>query len=175
LQKEADMKKLVLKSAVVLAALSVGIGGVWYYFWNQYNPVYHNKRLYIWVDQAIWDEESTARQEAVQVLLEALPTLHGEPRTQLLIRFPNPIKDGKMKYPLPREVLPFLIEAVRVGEGASESYAGMALFMNGGDDAISALEKAFEIESDADAKKRMKRILDLKVIKVEEADPARLR
>ena len=161
------MKKGCLIALAVLVAVAFGIAGVWYHFWNESNPTYHGKRLYAWVDQAIQDGDPAARKEAVQVLLEALPNLHGWPRTRLLMDFP-------IHAPFHEEVLPFLIEALRAGEEPSANYAGMALFLHGASKDDAALRKAFEKESDLEAKERMRKILESRLRKPDPEEPEKL-
>jgi HEAT repeat protein len=97
------MKRLLAMLVVVAGVLCGVVGGVGLYFWNLYNPVYHGKRLYAWADQAREAADPAARREAVAVLREALPDLHGEPRTQLLLHTAG-------YAPLPPELLPFFLD-----------------------------------------------------------------
>jgi hypothetical protein len=143
-----------------LVCLCLIIGAVGLYFWNQYNPVHHGKRVYTWADQAIWDDDPIARREAVHVLLESLKDIHGEPRTQLLMRFCHPMGKNGEKYPLPDEVLPLLIEAVRTGEDPAAGYAAIALQIGGASDTVQALTKALEDESNPECRTRIQHVLE---------------
>src|SRR5262249_52515422 len=104
------MRKGCLVVAVAVAVLCGIAGGVALSFENKYNPVSHGKRLYAWADQAMRAADPNARREAVAVLREFLPTLRGEPRTQLLLYIAGP------NAPLPPEILPLLLDDLETDE-----------------------------------------------------------
>lgn len=142
-------------------ALALGIGSVVivvFHLLNKYNPVYHGKRVYAWQDQAIWDEDPAAREQAVQVLLEALHGMEGEPRTQLVMRFCHPRRHGQEKTEMPKEVLPFLIEALKIDEHGG-GYAFIPLAYIPGPETVPALIDALRDERDAETRKRLVRVL----------------
>jgi hypothetical protein len=150
---------LTLTGTVVLGFV-IAVGAVYLCFLNWHNPSYHGKRVHTWADQAIWDEDPQARSDAVVVLIEALREMRGEPLYQLVMRFCSPYKDGQYKRPLPKEVLPFLIEAVKCKNIEPGSYPAMAFEMSGGPDEIPALMEALKEERDREAKDRLKYVLD---------------
>jgi hypothetical protein len=154
------MRNGCLNALVVLAILGLVACGLLLCFDHWENPTYHGKRLHTWVDQAIWDSDPVARRQAVDVLLEALPELHNWRRTYLLMRFCHPEKNGVEKVPLPKEVLPFLIEALRSGEGSAATYASIALIIGGAQDTVPILSAAVQNEQDAGARERLQRVLN---------------
>jgi hypothetical protein len=153
------MRKGCLNVLAVLAVLGIATGGIYLRvdYWN--NPIRHGKRLHSWLDQAIWAEDPAARREAVSVLLEVLPDIHDWPRTYLLMLCCHPEKDGKEKYPLPDELLPFLIAALKAGERPSAGYASIAMFVGRPPSAVPALEEALKDEQDPAVRERLKEVL----------------
>ena len=153
------MRKGCLTLLVVLAVLGITAGGIYLCvdLWN--NPICHGKRLHTWLDQAIWAEDPAARREAVTVLLEALPDLGEWPRPYLLMLCCHPEKDGKEKRPLPDELLPFLIAALKPGESTSAGYATIAMYLGRPPSAVPALEEALKDEQDPAVRKRMEKLL----------------
>jgi len=130
-------KSCLLTLGIVLALVAVTGSVVYFHFKNQFDPVYHGKRIYTWKDQAIWDEDPAAREEAVQVLLEAVEEMEGEPRTQLLLRFVLHVRPNEEKPVLPKEVLPFLIRAMKVEDRSG--YPAKALYQIPGPETATAL------------------------------------
>ena len=120
------MKKgCVLTLGIMLGLVAGAIGVVYFHFKNEFDPIYHGKRIYTWADQAIWDDDPEARQEAVRVCFEALEDLEGEPRTQFIMQFVHPKRGNQEKTRLPKELLPFLIRAMKIEDRSG--YAIMAL------------------------------------------------
>jgi hypothetical protein len=108
------MKKGCILTLGIGLGLVVGTLYVVYaHFKNQFDPVYHGKRIRAWAEQAIRDEDVTTRREAVQILLEALEDMEGEPRTQLLYYFAGVTEGNGEHTELPRELLPFLVRAMK--------------------------------------------------------------
>jgi hypothetical protein len=140
---EVYMKKVVVVTLAV-AALAAGVIAVWRYEVNRYNPSYHGKRLDAWAEQAECDEDPEARRRAAEVLTEALHDLKGQPQIYLVMRF-----CGQQQKPLPKEVIPFLLEALKGPEYTpTQGYALMALETRGGPDALAALERAYDDEGE---------------------------
>jgi HEAT repeat protein len=124
----------VVALAIVLAlvgGIAIVAYSVWNHFWNYFDPVYHGQRVYTWADQAIRDEDPAARRRAADVLVEAIREMPEGPSTQLVMRFCNK--------PLPKEVLPVLLEALRVKEMPPGSYPAMALSLVEPAEAVPAL------------------------------------
>ena len=130
----------VVGALVLVAALAVYLGVYWH------NPYFRGKRLFDWVDQAVWDEDASRREQAVQVLNEAWQTRRGEDRTQLVLRFVLPRRGDQEKAVLPKEVIPFLLEALKAEEVPAQNYAAMALHWGGGPEAVAALTRALQDE-----------------------------
>lgn len=107
---------LVLIGGVVL--------GIYFIRRSVYDPYHHGKRLYAWAEQAIRSPAPAARRQATEALVAAFKDMQrGEPRIQLVMRFCGA---GK----LPKEVLPFLVEALHAPEVQAigrRSYHAMAL------------------------------------------------
>jgi hypothetical protein len=129
-------KSCLLTLGIVLALVAVTGSVVYLHFKSQFDPVYHGKRIYTWKDQAIWDEDAAAREEAVEVLLEAVEEMEGEPRQQLLLRFVLPRSVDDEKPVLPKELLPFLIRAMKMD---CSGYPAKALILTPGPETATAL------------------------------------
>jgi hypothetical protein len=127
---------------------------------NRYNPVVHGKRVYTWANQAMSDPDPAARQEAAQVLVEAVRSMEGEPRTQLVMRFCNTPEGDWEKCALPKEVLPVLLEALRAKDIPPGSYPAMASRLVDPADSVPALTEMMQRETDEEVKKRIKAALD---------------
>jgi hypothetical protein len=165
------MKKGCLLALALAAILGIGsIAAVAYSIWNQYNPSYHGKRVYTWADQAIWDEDPAAREEAVEVLLEALPEMEGKHRIQLVMRFCHPHRHGQEKTELPKEVLPFLFEAMKIDEHDG-GYAVIAMGGSPGPETVPFLAEAMRNEKDPVTRKRILSVFDLMGPKARDAAP----
>jgi hypothetical protein len=158
------MKKTIIIGLGILLVLAfvavAGIGGLYLHFLNQYNPTYHGKRVYAWADQAVYDQDPAARREATQVLLEAWPDMQPEPRVHLAMHVCDLSMKSEGKNPLPKEVLPFLIEATKCPDMPPHSYPEMALQFGKGPDTVPALKEAVKNERDPDARKRIQLVLD---------------
>jgi hypothetical protein len=159
------VKKGCLIVAAAVAALFGTAGGIALYFWDQYHPVYHGKRLYAWADQAMSAPNPSTRKEAVAVLREALPNLRGEPRTQLLLYIAGP------PAPLPPEMLPFLLDDLEVDEHP-DSYISLALSRVRGTDAVRALTAVVQDSPNLRAREGAMRALGMMGAKAKEAVPA---
>jgi hypothetical protein len=151
----------LLVGLVIFAITACGFLCVYYHFVNKYNPSYHGKRVQDWADQAIWDENPAARSEAVEVLIVALRGMEDEPRTHLLMLFCYPKKGEIEKKPLPKEVIPFLLEGLRLSDQHNGGYAVMALVAGEGPETVPTLQKALAKEEDPDQQGRIRRMLEL--------------
>src|SRR5438876_10893146 len=109
---------LALVGGIIFAACSVA-----YSVWDHSDPVYQGKRVFTWVDQAIRDEDPAARRRAADVLVAALREMQGDIRNQVIMRF---IGAPSEKRPLPKEVLPVLLESLRFKEIHIGGYTAMA-------------------------------------------------
>lgn len=156
---------------IIVLAFALLLLAVFDYFWNEYNPVYHGKRLYAWADQAIWDPSPEARAQATQVLLGALGRERGEPRVQLLIRFVRPQRGKEEKTELPKEVLPFLIEALGVDDLPPGSYPAYALRFGAGPDTAPALAEALRHHKNPAVRRQAAAILGDLGVRAETAIP----
>jgi bifunctional DNase/RNase len=131
-------------------------------------PVYHDKRLPAWVDQALEDTDPEARREAAEVLREVLPQLHDDALWQFLLRFVKP-KGDPQATPLPKEVHPFLIEALAY---MPNSYPAMALEWRAGPDTVPALIEALKTQKDPSIRRQAADILGRLGPRAKEAVPA---
>jgi HEAT repeat protein len=104
-------RKGCIVTVVVLLVLIGGVVlGIHFLLQSVYNPHHHGKRLYTWTEQAIHSPDPAARREATEALVGAFKDMRrGEPRIQLVMRFCGTAK-------LPKEVLPFLVEALHAPE-----------------------------------------------------------
>jgi HEAT repeat protein len=130
----------------IVLALVGGIAIVVYSVWNHLNPVYQGQRVFTWVEQAIEDEDPAARRRATDVLVAALRERQGDIRNQVIRRF--------CKRPLPKEVLPLLLEALRFKEIATGGYTAMALSGVEVTEAVPALVGVLENEADPETRAR---------------------
>jgi hypothetical protein len=157
-------KGVAIAIALLLVWLTVAavVLGVIRHFVGLYNPDYHGKLVHTWVNQATRDENPAARQEAAQVLVEAVRNMEGEPRTQLLLDLCNS-RDGAWgrKGALPKEVLPVLLEALRAKEEPTVNYTLMALQQIDPAVSVPALEDMLRRETDDEMKQRIRRALHL--------------
>jgi hypothetical protein len=140
------MKRGCVVGLGVVAALVLVAALVVYNAVYMFNPFFRGKRLNGWVDQAVWDEDASRREQAIQVLTEWWQTRRGEDRTQLVMRFVQPRRGDQEKAVLPREVIPFLLEALKAEEWPAQNYAAMALHWKGGPEAVEALTRALQDE-----------------------------
>jgi Flp pilus assembly protein TadD len=157
------MKRRCLVGLGVVGALVLGAALAAYLgvYWN--NPYFRGKRLHDWADQAVWDEDASRREQAVQVLTEAWQARRGEDRTQLVLRFVQPRRGGREKAVLPKEVIPFLLGALKAEEWPAQNYAAMALHLSGGPEAAEALTRAARDEKeDPLVREGAKRVLRLR-------------
>ena len=116
LAQQQDIRRGVVGDAVLLVLILLLLGGVasvYFSLQSWYNPYYCGKRVYDWAETAIWAPDPVARREATQALVEAFQGMNvGEPRTQLVLRFCYVRKNERGEYDLPKEVVPFLLEAL---------------------------------------------------------------
>jgi HEAT repeat protein len=132
------MKKGCLTAIAISIGLLVATAvGIYFHFKNKYDPFHHGRRIYTWADQAVWDDSAAKRQEAVQVLFEALEGMEGEPRTQLLLYFVAPTRGDEKKATMPQELLPFFIQAMKVEHRSG--YPAKALRKIPGENTVLAL------------------------------------
>jgi hypothetical protein len=143
---------------IVLTVLGL-IATVALHLWNHYNPIHHGKRVYAWAEQAIWSDDPSAREEAAAVLVEAMRTMEGEPRTQLVMCFCFPHHGEQDKEPLPKELLPVLLEALRAKDMPPGSYPAMALSQMDQAVAIPALKDMLQHETDPAVRERIESAL----------------
>lgn len=134
------MSKIGKVALVIVLALVGGIAMFVYHVWDRLNPVHRGQRLFTWVDQAIKDEDPAARRRAVDMLVEALRQRQGDIRNQVIMRF--------TQEPMPREVLPLLLEALRFEEIYPGSYTAMALSQVESAEVVPALVGVLENEAD---------------------------
>jgi HEAT repeat protein len=109
-----------------------------------YNPYYKGKRVYAWADQALDSPEPAARDAAARTLMGALQEIHGEPRIQLIMRFCG-------RSDVPKEAIPFLVEALHADEMPSGSYPAIALSRVEGEAAVPALIDVITNDEDGHA------------------------
>jgi HEAT repeat protein len=152
------MKRGCLVALTIALGLAFGTAWVVYYhFKNQFDPVYYDKRIHMWADEAVWDESPARRQEAVQVLLEALDDLEGEPRTQLLLSFLNPTRGNEEKTTLPSELLPFLVKGLKVERRSG--YPAKALRRIPTADSVPVLLDLLSNDASSEVREQVVRIL----------------
>ncbi len=71
------MKRRCLVGLGVVGALLLGAALLVYNVLYWYNPYFRGQRLNGWVDQAVWDEDASRREQAAQVLSEWWQTRRG--------------------------------------------------------------------------------------------------
>jgi hypothetical protein len=122
-------------------------GGLHHFsYLSLFNPSYHGKRVYGWAEQAIHDPDPDARARATQELVAAFKELReGEPRTQLVMLF-----CGRSE--LPKEVTPFLVEALHDNVLPPNSYPALALSSVEGTEAAPALVEVILHDDDPHAR-----------------------
>jgi hypothetical protein len=141
------MKRGCLVAVAAAGLLLVG-GAAYIYFSYQsmFNPSYHGKRVYGWAEQAIHDPDPNARARATQELVAAFKELKaGEPRVQLVMLF-----CGRSE--LPKEVTPFLVEAMHDDIIPPNSYPALALSSVEGTEAAPALVEVILHDDDPHAR-----------------------
>jgi hypothetical protein len=143
-------KGCLLALGIFFAFLVATVVVVYFHFKNQFDSVYHGKRIYAWADQAIYDNEPTAREEAVQVLMEALDEMDDEPRAQLLLGILSATRDNNRNSELPKELLPFLIRAMKIEN--RRVYAARALTHVAGPDVVPAVIEVLRTDDSADVR-----------------------
>ncbi len=140
------MKKAVGFSIVLVGLLLSGGVALYFYIQSVGNPYHQGRRVREWARIAIQDPDPAARREATSALCEAFKTMRrGEPRVQLTSLFCGPSV-------LPREVLPFLLEALHAREMWSMSYPCLALAHVESEAAVPALVNVVLHDVDAHAR-----------------------
>jgi formylglycine-generating enzyme required for sulfatase activity len=138
------MKKRVGIAVLVIVAIAAPVYFIWIY---PYNPYYNGKWVYSWLDQAIHDPDPAARREATQKLIEAFSRMErGEPRVQLLL------KCWSASESLPKELIPFLIEAIHAHDFLPGGYPAMALAQVEDSEAVPALVAVIHDDDDDHAR-----------------------
>jgi HEAT repeat protein len=120
----------------VLVALNVVAAAIFIAYrsyQNTVNPVFRGRGVQDWADIAIEDRDPIKRREAAETLAEAFKEMGpGGPRISLTMRFCGHTQ-------LPKEVLPFLLQALHAEEMPPAGYASMAVSRVEPDAAIPAL------------------------------------
>jgi HEAT repeat protein len=101
-----------------------------------------------------WLPDTAARETAARTLMGALQEMQGEPRIQLVMRFCG--RDG-----VPKEAIPFLVEALHAEEMPSGSYPAMALSRVEGEAAVPALIDVITNDDDEHAQAGAVSALDM--------------
>lgn len=144
---------LVTLCSIVLIALTI---------WNRYNPPHKGRRAYDWAEIAMWDENPNNRRNAVDALMEILPTMHGEERAQLLLRFCRARVNTDNRYPPPNELLTFFVAVLKAEEEPANTYATIALTdLFYYDEAGAELRLHLEQESDVKIRARIGRAIEM--------------
>src|SRR4051794_24379558 len=141
------MKRGCFVAAAAVVILALGVVVYAYVTWqSRFNPYWHAKRAYDWADQALGDPDPAARREATAAVLEVFRAMKpGESRIQLTMRFCGHVR-------LPKEVLPFLLEALHAKEMPPGSYPALALSRVEPAAAIPALAAVIRDDEDAHAR-----------------------
>jgi hypothetical protein len=88
------------------------------------HPVYHSKRLVEWADEAVYAEDHTARQKAVDILREACSREGEEARLRVYKEFVVNKNGREPIDQLPEELLPFLLERFKEERECAGMIAG---------------------------------------------------
>ena len=138
-------KRGCLLTIAVVCLLLTGAAAYFYFtYQNLYNPKFNGKRVYAWTEQAIHDPNPSARTEAAEALVLAFRQM-SVGRIQLVMQF---CSEGE----LPKEVTPFLVEALHAHEMPPNSYPAIALFRVEGTAAVPALVEVVLNDEDPHAR-----------------------
>lgn len=139
-------KGCIVTVVVLLVLIGGGVLGIYCIRQSVYDPYHHGKRLYTWAEQAIHSPDPAARRQATEALVAGFKDMQrGEPRIQLVMRF--------CVAKLPKEVLPFLVEALHAPEiQEKRSYQAIALSRVEGTAAIPTLVEAILHDEDQHAR-----------------------